>query len=55
MPDFRSDAEIDEVLNMCNEQEELGGSLFQGMTYEQGIQCALRWVTGDSDDHPMAD
>lgn len=47
----RDDSEIDDVLNDCDDQEEQGGSRYPGMTYEQGVAQAIRWLTGDWD-HP---
>jgi len=48
----RTDQEIDEVLNDCLEQEIKGHSRWPAMTYEQGVAEALRWVMGESEDHP---
>lgn len=31
------------------------GSRWPGMTYEQGVDNALRWAAGESDDDPMED
>lgn len=31
----------------------MGASKWPGMTYEQGVSAALRWVTGDDDTAPM--
>lgn len=51
----RSDEEINRVLNKAAEQEEMGGTRYRGMTFEQGVQAALLWVFGDWDDEPMHD
>ena len=51
----RTDAEIDDVIEKCMASENAGHSLYPGMTYEQGVNEALRWVTGEIDDNPMAD
>jgi len=48
----RTDQEINDVLNDCMEQETKGGSRWPAMTYEQGVAEGLRWVTGQSEDHP---
>lgn len=45
--------EIDDVLNECSEYTSDGTSKFPGMTYEQGVEAGIRWVTGDGDDNPM--
>ena len=48
----RTDEEIDDVLNDCMVQENRGSSRWPAMTYEQGVAEALRWVIGQSEDHP---
>ena len=45
--------EIDEVLNKCSDYTVEGGSKFPGMTYEQGVEAGILWVTGDDDSNPM--
>lgn len=52
---MRPENEIDEAINQAVEQEDEGGSKWPGMTYEQGVSAALRWATGQSDEHPMAE
>lgn len=49
----RSDEEIDNALNWCIEDD--GRSHYPGMSYEQGIEAALLWVTGQNDDDPSKD
>lgn len=46
--------EIDDVLNQCSEQEDQGGSRWPGMTYEQGVAAAIRWMRFDGP-NPMSD
>jgi len=39
-------------------QEQIDASFdkdFSGMTYAEGVRAALDWVTGESDEEPMAD
>ncbi len=50
----RSGKEIEDVLDAAAEGEE-SGTKWPGMSYEQGVLAALRWVFGESDDNPMAD
>lgn len=50
-----TDKAIDKLLNQCAEAEDDGTTKFPGMTYEQGVKAALEWVTGESDNHPLAD
>lgn len=48
------DDEIDDVLNKCAEHIEAGTTKFSGMTYEQGVDAAIRWMQGDGE-NPMND
>ena len=51
---YRSEEDIDEQINLAAER--VGqGSRWPGMSYEQGVDSALRWVTGEIDDAPMED
>lgn len=47
-----TDDQINEALNQCAEQADRGRSQWPGMTYEQGVEAALRWMQGDGP-HPM--
>ncbi len=49
---FKSQPEIDEQVNKAYEGLE-NGSKWPGMSYEQGVQAALDWVTGQIDEAPM--
>lgn len=44
----RGEEEINKLLNECEDQVNEGGSKFPGMSFEQGIVEAIRWLT-DSD------
>jgi len=46
--------EIDEVMNEFCEAENFGTSKFPGMTYEQGVQNAIKWMTGEGE-NPLTD
>jgi hypothetical protein len=50
----RTDQEIESLIGDCADAE-AEGSRFPGMTYEQGIDAALRWVFGEQDEHPLAE
>lgn len=50
---LRTQKEIDELLNECNEQILEGGSKFPGMTYEDGIIEVLRWLIDKNMAQPM--
>lgn len=45
------DAQLDKTISAIEE----GTTRWAGMTYEQGVDNALRWVMGDSDEPPMED
>jgi hypothetical protein len=51
----RSDDEINAQLNTAAAWEDSGGSSVPGMTYEQGVAAALKWLIGDSDEWPIAE
>jgi hypothetical protein len=52
---YRTEKEIDGVLNAVEKKIDEGGSRWRGMTYEQGVDAALRWVRGDTNEHPYGD
>lgn len=43
-----SDNEVDAVLNQCAESADSGESIYPGMSYEQGVEAALRWMRGEA-------
>jgi hypothetical protein len=45
-------AQIDKVLNQCADAQEHGTHFF-GMTYEDGVDAAIRWMLGEDDENPM--
>lgn len=49
------DDQINEVLNECADSADSGRSKFPGMSYEQGVEAAIRWMQGDYDTNPMED
>jgi hypothetical protein len=51
----RSQKEIDNQLNMTEKAVDSGQSAWPGQSYEQGVEAALRWVTGETNDAPMED
>lgn len=48
-----SEEQIDKVLNKAAEAAETGRSSVPGETYEAGVDAALRWAVGWSDEHPL--
>lgn len=51
----RSTEDVDDLLNEVQDFIERGTTKFSGMTYEQGVEAAIRWLRGDCDDRPMDD
>ena len=49
----RTEDEINEQRNLAIEGVD-SGSKWPGMSYEQGVEAALAWLLGDSDDAPMS-
>jgi hypothetical protein len=48
-----SDEEVDEQLNLAAESIDKGTTRWPGMSYEQGVDAALRWATDQTDEPPM--
>lgn len=51
----RSDEQINEQLNRAAANIARGRSLWPGMSYEEGVDNALRWAMGWIEDAPMED
>jgi hypothetical protein len=51
----RTDDEVDAQLNLAMESANSGRSRWPGMSYEQGVDAAIRWLIGDVEDPPMED
>lgn len=51
----RTEEEIEEQVSRAYEQIEKGTTRYRGMTYEQGVQEALDWVTGVTEDEPLTE
>lgn len=51
----RTTQEIEDVINACMQSEKAGRSSWPGMTYEQGVLAALRWVTDAEEINPLED
>lgn len=49
---MRPQVEIDAQLNKAAEGIDQG-SRWPGMSFEQGVEMALRWVTGETDEAPL--
>ena len=53
---MRTEREIHKVQDKIDPDASAGGqSRWPGMNYEQGVDAALRWVLGDTDEDPMED
>lgn len=46
----KTEKEIYEVIDRCLDQMDKDSSKYFGMTYEEGVEAALRWVIGENDD-----
>ena len=51
----RPQEEIDDVIDWASEAEANGMSHFHGMSYEEGVDAALRWVLEETNDLPIAE
>lgn len=49
------DSAINNLLGQCCESAQTGNSKFPGMSYEQGIDAAIRWIIGDEKMNPFED
>lgn len=47
--------EVEEQINRAWESISEGTTRYRSMTFEQGVQAALSWVKGDSEDPPIED
>ncbi len=52
---MRSDDEINDQINRAANVADAVGTKFRGMTYEQGVSDALRWILNDDDEKPLND
>lgn len=52
-PTVRSRVVVQGQIDAAAEIIAEGRSKYFGLTYEEGVRCALEWVIGDSDDLPM--
>ena len=50
-----TDDEIEDVIQWATESTTNGASKFPGMTYEEGVDAALRWAKGETDERPDAE
>lgn len=50
----RTRDEIDDLLQQCAEAIDAGRSKYFGMSYEQGIEAAIQWLT-EGGEHPLED
>ncbi len=52
---MRSRNEIEEQMHKAGDIVCEGDTKVAGMTYEEGVDNALRWALGESDDAPIED
>lgn len=53
MPIERSEEAINVQRNRAAAQSDKGGTRYRGQTYEEGVDDAIRWMLGESDDEPL--
>ena len=51
----RTDKEINDLMNSCALSIDEGERRFPSMSYAECIYEALKWATGQTDDHPFED
>ena len=51
----RTDKEINDLMNDCARSIDEGERRFPSMSYAEGIYEALKWITGQTEDHPFED
>ncbi len=49
----RSQEEVDALVNRAVDVIDAAGTLYPGMSYEEGVIEAVRWLLGESNDNPM--
>jgi len=52
MDSVRTRSQIEDVLARVNDKIAEGGSRYFGQTYEEGVQMALDWILGTTNDDP---
>lgn len=50
-----SDEEMSEQVNRALNIQDRKGTLYRGMSYEQGVSDTLDWVLGNNSDKPLSD
>jgi hypothetical protein len=51
----QSEADINEQLNRADNVTDRVGTLFRGMSYEQGVSDGIKWARGERDEKPLPD
>ena len=49
----REEKEIDDLLNDCIDATNEGNSKYPGMSFEEGVQYAIEWLTDKEKPHPL--
>ncbi len=50
---MRTQKEIEEMMDKAGTWNCEGASDVRGMSYEEGVEAALRWATGGTEDQPI--
>lgn len=53
MGKLKSAKELDEQMNKAQDWANAGDTANSGMTYEEGVEVALRWALGEADEEPI--
>lgn len=53
MAEMKTSREIDKQLAKAQAWTSMGNTDVSGMTYEEGVEAALRWVLGEEDSEPI--
>lgn len=48
-----TERDMNDVLNRCTAAEDEGATAYPGMSYEQGVSVAIRWLTDVYAPHPF--
>jgi len=53
MSQLRTPREIEKQMYAASDWSNAGSSAYDGMTYEEGVEAALRWALGEEDTPPI--
>lgn len=53
MKPIRTDDEINDLLDACNEARDVGRTQFPELSYEMGVAATVAWLTDEDEPHPL--